>query len=381
MKLTKSALTLILLTGASLVLSSLASAQPRPTPPPWMPCSGANLVDQKFPVVGPEVTHWRLCWQGIPGNGLLIHWAYFRKSPASPWLFVLWDTRVSEIFVPYHSGNPRYYDVEYGFPLTPIGPNDCPAKVGGTVLAGSVCKEVRDRGLSWKADGAVYRGEEVTLWAGLAAANYNYIIEWTFRDDGVIMGRAGATSHNLPGREMETHVHNPIWRLDVDLNGWPNDSVHLGTHKENLPGPSATDTEPLVAVEGGSDWDPHAFNTLNVHDKNLVNSRKDPTSYQLISLPTQGLSRHKEPFTQKDFWVTHYKWSEMSAKDIESYIQPPENVQDSDIVVWYKGSVHHHPRDEDGEYVNGSWHGVALIMWTGFMMKPHNLFDRTPFYP
>jgi len=24
---------------------------------------------------------------------------------------------------------------------------------------------------------------------------------------------------------------------------------------------------------------------------------------------------------------------------------------------------------------------VALVMWTGWMLKPNNLFDRTPFYP
>ena len=71
----------------------------------------------------------------------------------------------------------------------------------------------------------------------------------------------------------------------------------------------------------------------------------------------------------------------MSASNLPSYISPPESIKDSDIVLWYKGSVHHHPRDEDGEIVNGYWHGVALLMWTGFLLKPHNLFDRTPFYP
>jgi primary-amine oxidase len=355
-----------------------ASAQ---EPPPWMPCSGANLIDQKFPAAGPEVTHWRICWETVPGNGLLIHWAYFRKSPGSKWLFLLWDARVSEIFVPYHTGSPRYYDVGYMFPLTPIGPTDCPSAAGGTVLAGNVCKEVHERGLSWKSDSDVYRGEEIVLWSALAAANYNYVIEWTFRDDGIIMGRVGATSHNLPSREMETHVHNPIWRLDVDLDGWPNDSVYLGTHTENLPGPTATDTEPAIAVEGSFQWDPHKFHSLDVYDKSLTNGKGDRTSYQLIPLPTGGLSRHQEAFTQKDFWATRYKWSEMSASNLPSYISPPEPIKDSDIVLWYKGSVHHHPRDEDGEIVNGYWHGVALVMWTGFILKPHNLFDRTPFYP
>src|SRR5216683_7508523 len=95
---------------AEIVLSLSASAQ---TPPPWMPCSGANLVDQGFPTAGAEVTHWRLCWETVPGNGLLIHWAYFRTAPTAPWLFLLWDARVSEIFVPYHAGSPRYYDVSF----------------------------------------------------------------------------------------------------------------------------------------------------------------------------------------------------------------------------------------------------------------------------
>jgi Cu2+-containing amine oxidase len=71
----------------------------------------------------------------------------------------------------------------------------------------------------------------------------------------------------------------------------------------------------------------------------------------------------------------------MSAKDLVSYVSPPQPVSNADVVLWYRGSVHHHPRDEDGEKVNNVWHGVALIMWTGFMLKPHDLFDRTPFYP
>jgi hypothetical protein len=363
------------------ILGFLAATAAAQTPPPSMPCSGANLVDQKFPTSGPEVTHWRLCWQTVPGNGLLIHWAYFRTSPSKPWLFLLWDARISEIFVPYHTGSPRFYDVGYMFGLAPIGAKDCPATAGGTVLAGNVCKEVHDRGLSWKADSAVYRGEEVVLWSALAAANYNYVMEWTFRDDGIVMGRVGATSHNFPGREFETHVHNPIWRLDVDLNGWPNDSVALGTHTENLPGPTATDTEPLIANEKGMQWNPRSFNSLDVSDKTLVNGKGHQSMYQLITLSTGGLAQHQEPFTKNDFWVTLYNPAEMSAKDLVSYIAPPQPVSNADVVLWYRGSVHHHPRDEDGEKVKNVWHGVALIMWTGFMLKPHDLFDRTPFYP
>jgi primary-amine oxidase len=374
----------LLLCGLLLAEVQPARSQPRPTPPPWMPCSGINLIDQKFPLTGPEETHWRLCWEAVPKNGLVIHWTYFRKSPTSPWIQIFWDARVSDIFVPYHSGSPRYYDMSgFNFQLVPVGSKDCPAPLGGTPLGGNVCKEVRDRGLAWKDYGNVRRGQELVLWGALGAGNYNYVMEWTFRDDGVVMGRVGATAVNLPGVPFEPHMHNPMWRLDIDLNGWPEDSVDFGTHTEFVPSPpQATDTDPLIPLSTGLDWDPHAFNQLDVWDAHLVNVHKHRTFLQLIALPTGGLSRHQESFTQKDFWVTRYNPSQMWATQLPSYVSPPQNVSDTDIVVWYKGSIHHHPRDEDGEMVGPyGWHGEALVMWTGWMLKPHDLFDRTPLYP
>ncbi len=314
----------------------------------------------------------------------MINWAFFRKSPASPWIRIFWDARVSDIFVPYHTGSPRYYDMSgFTFQLVPIGAADCPAALGGTPLGGNACKEVHDRGLAWKDYAKVRRGQELVLWGALGAGNYNYVMEWTFRDDGVVMGRVGATAVNLPGRPMEPHMHNPIWRLDIDLNGFPGDSVDFGTHTEFVPGPlQATDTDPLIPNEAGLDWDPHSFNQLDVWDANLKNGQGHTTFLQLIPLPTGGLSRHQETFTKHDFWVTVYNPTEMWASQLPSYISPPQPASNTDIVVWYKGSVHHHPRDEDGVNVPGQgWRGEALIMWTGWMLKPHDLFDKTPLYP
>ena len=361
---------------AALLVTALAWPAVAQTPPPWMPCSGVNLVDQAFPPSGPERTHWRLCWEAMSKHGLEIHWAFFRPSPGSKWIWVFWDARVSDIFVPYHTGSPRYYDMSgFTFPMTAVGAADCPASVGGTPLGPNVCKEVRDRGLLWKDDAAVRRGHELVLWGALDAANYNYVMEWTFRDDGVVLGRVGATAVNLPFVPLEPHMHNPLWRLDVDLDGFWGDSVAFGTHTEPTAGTTANDTE------GGRDWDPHSFSELHIYDATLKNGKGHATSLQLIALPTGGLSRHQESFTQRDFWVTRYDGSQMSARYLPSYTSPPEPVSNADIVVWYKGSIHHHPRDEDGEVVGGSWRGEALIMWTGWMLKPHNLFDRTPFFP
>jgi Cu2+-containing amine oxidase len=77
-------------------------------------------------------------------------------------------------------------------------------------------------------------------------------------------------------------------------------------------------------------------------------------------------------------WVTRYKWNEKDARYLPTYTSPAENVTNTDVVLWYKGSMHHHPRDEDGEFVGNTWDGEAHVMWTEFMLVPFNLFDRTP---
>jgi primary-amine oxidase len=344
------------------------------------PCSPPFLVEQAFPTAGPEETRWRVCWQMRAGNGLVITGAFFRKAPSAPWIQVLYEGRVAEIFVPYHSGAPRYYDVAGSYLWVTLGARDCPAERGGTLLGTGpdVCKEVRDRGLAWKHDLEVRRGEEVALWGTLRAANYNYILEWTFRDDGAIQGRVGATGSNAPSRPWEAHMHGPVWRLDVDLAGAAGDTVMVGRHAES--GLTAVDSASPVATESGIAWDPLAFTTLHIHDAGLENARGHASAYHLVPLRS-GTSRHQEPFTQMDFAVTRYRYGETAGSDLPAYLAPAEPVANADVVVWYSGGIHHLPRDEDGE-LDGLWfQGVAHVMWTGFLLKPHNLFDRTPLYP
>jgi primary-amine oxidase len=91
-----------------------------------------------------------------------------------------------------------------------------------------------------------------------------------------------------------------------------------------------------------------------------------------------GSARHEEPFTKKDLWVTRYDPSQIYGAGLPSYVSPPQPVANADVVVWYTGSIHHLVRDEDGGIVQGTWQGEAHAMWTGFMLKPHNLFDKTP---
>ena len=80
---------------------------------------------------------------------------------------------------------------------------------------------------------------------------------------------------------------------------------------------------------------------------------------------------------------------EMLFANLPAIVRDKESVEQADIVLWYTSSSHHEPRDEDGKgnrarriwYWDDGWEGSALVMWSGFDLRPRNLFDRTPFYP
>ena len=248
---------------ALLGLAGPAMAQPRPdigrvavlVDEPRLLVICPNAITQSFPTAGPAQVTWKICWREVAGsnsianpNGLVIGPVYLRKAPGAPMVQILYDLRVSEYFVPYHSGSPRYYDLSgFNFQLTGVTAADCPAALGGAVLSPRVCREIRDRGLLWKDSTGVRRGEEIVLWGAINAANYRYIQEYAFRDDGTITARAGATAQNLPGRELEPHTHNAIWRVDIDLGGTTNSAMRM-QHQENILDSTGKATDPDAAT-------------------------------------------------------------------------------------------------------------------------------------
>lgn len=334
-----------------------------------------NAVVTRFPRTGTEVSRWQLCWEEGRGTGPVIYKVFFRPSPSAKLIEVFNDARLGEIFVPYHAGEPRYFDVsDYGFPMIPLSQKDCPRSPQRRLLGAGrlMCQEFRDRGIAWKSDELVRRGEEMVLWGVIDAGNYNYIVEWTFRDEGSILARVGSTGPKLHGPDDEEgHMHTFTWRLDFDIAGPGRDQVLINRHLET--GARAKDKEQLVTKEAGFVWNPFEFNAISITDTQTVNANQRRMSYKLIPART-GNARHKESYTKKDFWVTTFKATEVSPVDINRYVNN-QNVANTDIVLWYTASAHHtdNMRDEDRQTVP--------VIWTGFELQPQNIFNGTPFFP
>jgi len=357
-----------------------ASAHPCPavtTPPSGTP---GDIVVQEFPPEGPMETAWKVRFAHATGQGLYITGAWFKRGPTESWMRVLWDARVSEIFVPYHPGSPRYFDLtDYSFPLVVAGPED--AGPCGTIIDGKIIKQVRTRGLAWKDDQYVRYGHELALWATLDSANYNYVMSYAFRDDGTIALRIGATSRNLPFKEYIGHMHDALWRIDMDLNGYLGDTAYVASHHETTGSNVANDTIDLFngGEEGWLDWEAEKFTEVHLQDT-AKNQHGNNISYEFKPV-RRGTPRHKEPIVHHDFWITRYHGSETVYREVNKYING-ESVSNSDVVVWHASPAHHNPRDEDGYFDEDSlWNGVALLMWTGIDLRPRNLFSKTPLFP
>jgi Cu2+-containing amine oxidase len=370
------------LSAAAAILAATAAPALAHDCPTLGPVSG-NTVTQEFSAGGPGGMHkpaWKVSFGFALGKGLYITGAHFRQKPGDPWMRVLWDARLSDIFVPYHNGNPsnRYLDLSgFSFDLVAATPAD--AGACGRILAGKVINELDTSEVAWKDDDKVRYREEMTLWATLDAENYNYLIKYGFRDDGTIALRIAATAANLPGIPYVAHMHSGLWRIDMDLNGWPSDSALWMTHVET--GLAAQDAAPPFngGLEGSAIWDPEAFNHVLVQDQAKTNSHGRKISYEFMPV-RMGSARHDEAFSKADFWVTQYDWTENDYTQIGGYANG-ESVSNTDVVVWHMSPMHHEPRDEDGFDDDGLWNGVALIMWSGLDIRPRNLWDRTPLYP
>ena len=384
----------------ALASGSIAFAQVPPVTPADSAAKAAALGPAPAGAVNETVafasgSRWHLTVNAVDKFGLVITGASFQKSPGAPFIYVLFDGRLGEIFVPYHSGHPRYEDIaqyEWKNLTLPQAQFPLPRQIIG---GGKICKEVRNY-LAWITaplqvpndnSTRIRYGQEVVYFSVLRAGNYDYIMEWTFRDDGAILVRAGSTGPKIDAGSATTegHMHDFTWRLDIDLNGADNNSAYLTSHEEDLTAPpcswnaigcsTATDNMDLISVEGSRFWRPQNFNTLQIRDRTLENGNGHRTSYELVPMRS-GTARHTEAFTRKDFWVSRYNPAQsFLAGNLPEYVRDSQPTVDQDLVIWYTGSEHHEKNSRDEDDI------TVPVLWTGFELIPNNLFDHTPFYP
>jgi Cu2+-containing amine oxidase len=136
-------------------------------------------------------------------------------------------------------------------------------------------------------------------------------------------------------------------------------------------------------VEGYEDWNAEKFTMLNIANEKKKNARKMPISYDVVPL-RMGNARHYgngEECTHHDFWITVNRKGEMLYPKVHEYVKKGQKIMNADVVLWHSSACHHEPRSEDGEYRKDEFIGATPTAWSGFNLRPRNVFDRTPHFP
>jgi hypothetical protein len=363
-------------------------------------------------------THWRLGLRNDGLKGLSLVDVALQAGQFASKQYMIKHAGMADIFVPYDDGSYYAYDMRGDNNMDQMDAADLPAQLGSLVYlrkaSGNfyirdpypkVAVECRETGIAWlcKQPGnhTRRRVNEVVVWGVYDGGNYDNIIEYTFREDGSIGFRYGATGYNLPGKTSASHVHNGLWRVSTKLFGRDDNQVQQFQHVMNSDGTMAMDTEPQVVRETALDFDLLKFNTVIVQSDTQMNDYGHLMGYQFVPNNRTGTGRFsqyppdKQLWTLADYYVSNdnpgedgsgsgmnnwlYTW--YSPDDyLLRYVGDMQLVGDTGdgVVIWYIGSAHHTPSDLDNQKGSGNQTGITLVHWSGFDMEPYDLFDYNP---
>ncbi|MFN8582254.1 MAG: primary-amine oxidase [Gemmatimonadaceae bacterium] len=280
----------------------------------------------------------------------------------------------------------------------------------------------RDGGILWKHfDVNVNhtesrRARELVLGFVAGVGNYDYGINWIFRQDGSLELRADLTGILLvkgvaatnaemlhgsgehlvaPQVAAPHHQHFFNFRLDFDVDGPRNSVVELNALPDDDParnpaGNAFRVNETLLGDERAAarDMDLARARKWLVVNPSAHNALGQQTGYLLVpgdnsvpyAQPTSRV-RQRAGFIDHHLWVTRYKPGELNAggaypnqsrggDGLPAWIADDESLVDADDVVWYTTGVTHIPRPED-------W-PVMPMVHTGFQLLPLGFFSRSP---
>ncbi|MBM3462266.1 MAG: primary-amine oxidase [Armatimonadetes bacterium] len=356
---------------------------------------------------------------------------------------VLERMSLSEMAVPYGDPDPNWqwrsaFDVgEYGFGrrASPLQPGvDVPAHARffdatfadnegkPYTIPRAIAVYERDGGVIWKhydnnmSTGESRRGRDLVVAFSTAVGNYDYMLNYVFKQDGSMEVKAdlnglmlakgedahvahhGGLHHGHlvdQGVSATHHQHFFNFRIDMDVDGRENSLLEMNTSSIPL-GPDNPTGNAFRMDETTLKTEQEAQRKMNmgsarkwiVVNPNQTNRLGMPTGYALLpgenTVPfaaPENMARRRAGFVENHLWGTAYKPTEMYAAGdypnqsaggdgLPRYAADNESLENKDLVVWYTMGCTHIPRPEE-------W-PIMPTAQVGFKLVPVGFFDRNP---
>ena len=426
---------------------------------PLRPLDNAARLSQpggpNFTVEGNQIAWdiWRFSYRTDKRPGLVL--SNIDVKDGEEWRSVLYQAHLSEVFVPYMDPNQGWYwrtymdSGEYGFGLflTPLRKNvDCPSyatflpaivndDAGNPLeIPDAVCIFERDIGdPAWRhfevfaqspdkfvpAEG---RPEtELVIRTASEVGNYDYLIDYRFKQNGAIYIMVGATgldavkgvasaSMDDPTAAEDTrygsliaphlvapnHDHYFNFRLDFDVDQPANMASTLDiVPAENLPdvprksmwqvNEVMADTE-LTARYTFSALKPRYFHVMDA-------SRKGPLGHNPAYMIHHGSIAYgpydfdNDPPFKRNRYLEYSLWNTVYDPDqryaggtfamqsdgsdtLAQWVEDDQSLHNADIVSWFTAGFHHIPRVEDWPVMSTEWKTIHLMPMNFFAMNP-----------
>jgi len=356
-------------------------------------CTGDYAID----VTLPTTARWQLCWEHSPEAGIVFSDIYFTTATTIT-RKVMEQANLAQIHTVYDDNSARHhYVTDDGLGdanLLTLDASDCP---NGTLLQHNgqnvLCQLVQPRGYIYNHDNDQRQGDRLRLYSVSQVNSQNFIVQWDLYDDGSIVpgvGNSGMLSrygtdanYGWPLDAGDTtigvgYTNNYYWRLDFDIgdNG-PNDVVEEFNFT-----PIVTRTRKSLAVtqlftETGRTVNADLKRSWRVRDELITNADNHAVSYHLEPLwsGNRYVGPNYEPWTNHDIYFTQDNPCEQyisnnpqaggCGENVTEFTNG-ESIASADVVLWYRISFHHLPRDEDEAYIQVHWDRFELVPrdWT-----------------
>ena len=427
-------------------------------------------IDTRQPL-GPgfELEGYQLRWQNWSFHmrpdqriGLVLSLVRYHPEPGAAPRSVMYQGHLSEIFVPYMDPSYAWYRRNFidagefvagGLAKPMLRGRDCPdhAVYMDTLVSGAkgrprtvpdtICIYERETGdPAWRHYDSEQpdsrRARDLVVRVGAVVGNYDYVLDWIFRQDGSIEARVGATGilevkatnaisaiqprpvagpvtaaaadalqaqsrADAYGRFVDrnivavNHDHYFSYRLDLDIDGPGNRFVADRLVTQRLPADHPrrslwVQEQHVAANEQDAKLNmdlarPTLWRVLSTGRQNAVGY---PTSYQLMPgrnantlLSADDYPRRRAGFIDHHLWVTPQRDGERYAAGDHPTLSDPG----MGLPEWTESNR----SIQDTDVV--LWHTIGMhhlpraedwpvmpVMWHGFELRPFDFFDRNP---